>query len=35
MGYWLRAHAAYDTELAQEALAGEIEKIRPWSGTAA
>jgi addiction module HigA family antidote len=35
VGYWLRAQAAYDTEVAQESLAGEIEKIRPWSGTTA
>lgn len=34
-GYWLRAQAAYDTEVAEEALAGTIEKIKPWSGTAA
>jgi addiction module HigA family antidote len=29
-GYWLRAQAAYDTEAAQEALAGTLEHIRPW-----
>jgi len=34
-GYWLRAQAAYDTEVAQARLAGELDKIRPWSGTAA
>lgn len=34
-GYWLRAQAAYDTEVAEEALAGELEKIRPWVGVAA
>jgi addiction module HigA family antidote len=34
-GYWLRAQAAYDTEVAHARLAGELEKIRPWSGTAA
>jgi addiction module HigA family antidote len=34
-GYWLRAQAAYDTEVADEALAGTIEKIKPWTGTAA
>ena len=33
-GYWLRAQAAYDTEVAEEALAGELAHIRPWSGTA-
>jgi antitoxin HigA-1 len=32
-GYWLRAQAAYDTEVAQKALAEELEKIRPWSDT--
>jgi antitoxin HigA-1 len=30
-GYWLRAQVAYDTEVAHERLAGELEKIRPWS----
>ncbi len=30
-GYWLRAQAAHDTEVAQEALAGALAKIRPWS----
>ena len=34
-GYWLRAQAAYDTEVAAERLAGVLEKIRPWSGRAA
>lgn len=34
-GYWLRAQAAYDTEVAQGALADTLEKIRPWTGTAA
>ncbi|MBE3073458.1 MAG: HigA family addiction module antidote protein [Actinobacteria bacterium] len=34
-GYWLRAQAAYDTEVAAEALAEELAHIRPWSGTAA
>lgn len=34
-GYWLRAQAAHDTEVAREALAGELEKIKPWSRTAA
>jgi addiction module HigA family antidote len=34
-GYWLRAQAAYDTEVAREKLAHEVEKIRPWTGTAA
>jgi addiction module HigA family antidote len=30
-GYWLRAQAAYDTEVAEEALSATLEKIRPWS----
>lgn len=30
-GYWLRAQVAYDTEVAQERLAGELQKIRPWT----
>jgi antitoxin HigA-1 len=34
-GYWLRAQAAYDTEVAQDSLAAELDKIKPWSGTAA
>ncbi len=29
-GYWLRVQAAYDTELAEEALATELANIRPW-----
>lgn len=31
-GYWLRAQAAYDTEVAQEALSDTLKKIRPWTG---
>ena len=34
-GYWLRAQAAYDTEIAEEALADQLARIKPWSGTAA
>jgi addiction module HigA family antidote len=34
-GYWLRAQAAYDTEVAEEALAEELRKIKPWSKSAA
>jgi addiction module HigA family antidote len=34
-GYWLRAQAAYDTEVAEEALADQLAHITPWSGTAA
>ncbi len=29
--YWLRAQAAYDTEVAEEALAKTLAKIKPWS----
>lgn len=29
-GYWLRAQAAYDTEVAEEALAKTLAKIKPW-----
>ncbi len=34
-GYWLRAQAAYDTEVAEDALAEALAKIKPWAGTAA
>ncbi len=34
-GYWLRAQAAHDTEVAEEALAEVLERIKPWTGTAA
>ena len=34
-GYWLRAQAAYDIEVAQEALAKTLGKIKPWAPTAA
>ena len=34
-GYWLRAQAAYDTEVAEEALSAALAKIRPWSETQA
>lgn len=30
-GYWLRAQAAHDTEVAEAALAETLEKIRPWT----
>jgi addiction module HigA family antidote len=29
-GYWLRAQAACDTEVAQEALARDLAQITPW-----
>ena len=33
-GYWLRAQAAYDTEVAQDALADDLARIKPWQGCA-
>ncbi len=29
-GYWLRAQAAYDADVAAHELADELEKITPW-----
>jgi addiction module HigA family antidote len=34
-GYWLRAQAAYDTEVAERALGRVLAKIRPWTELAA
>ena len=34
-GYWLRAQAAYDIEIAQRELGPELKKIKPWRGHAA
>ena len=34
-GYWLRAQVAHDTEVAEEALAKTLAKIRPWAGVSA
>jgi addiction module HigA family antidote len=34
-GYWLRAQAAYDTELTERSLARALARIRPWSLAAA
>lgn len=34
-GYWLRAQAAYDTEVAARDLADVLAKIKPWSSHAA
>lgn len=31
-GYWLRAQAAYDTEVAEVSLAEALKKIKPWKG---
>ena len=33
-GYWLRAQAAYDTEIAEEQLADELQNITPWKQVA-
>lgn len=30
-GYWLRAQAAYDTEVAERSMASVLGKIRPWA----
>ncbi|HEY2413779.1 MAG TPA: HigA family addiction module antitoxin [Pirellulaceae bacterium] len=30
-GYWLRAQALYDTEVAERDLHDELAKIRPWA----
>ena len=29
-GYWLRAQAAHDTEVAEAALAATLRRIKPW-----
>jgi antitoxin HigA-1 len=29
-GYWLRAQAAFDTEVAEKVLAKELKHIQPW-----
>lgn len=29
-GYWLRAQAAHDTEVAENALGPVLKKIKPW-----
>jgi antitoxin HigA-1 len=34
-GYWLRAQAAYDTEVAEIELRQVLAKIRPWTDVAA
>jgi addiction module HigA family antidote len=33
-GYWLRAQAAHDTEVAERKLAPVLRKIKPWAGNA-
>lgn len=30
-GYWLRAQAAYDTEVAERVLGAKLAKITPWA----
>jgi addiction module HigA family antidote len=32
-GYWLRAQAMHDTEVAERALGAELAKIKPWDDT--
>lgn len=34
-GYWLRAQAAYDTEVAERAIGPKLGKIRHWSAVRA
>lgn len=34
-GYWLRAQAAHDTEVAEKTLAAVLKRIKPWQGAAA
>jgi addiction module HigA family antidote len=34
-GYWLRAQAAYDTEVAEAEMGDELRKIKPWTEAAA
>lgn len=34
-GYWLRAQAAYDTEVAERNLGPLLKNIKPWSENAA
>jgi addiction module HigA family antidote len=34
-GYWLRAQAAHDTEVAESALAKALARIKPWPGATA
>ena len=34
-GYWLRAQAMHDTEVAQRSLGVKLAKIKPWPGPGA
>ncbi len=31
-GYWLRAQAAHDTEVAEKVLGAVLKRIKPWAG---
>lgn len=33
-GYWLRAQAAHDLEIAEAKIGGTLKKIKPWSNSA-
>lgn len=33
-GYWLRAQAAHDTEVAEHTLRRELQRITPWKSSA-
>lgn len=30
-GYWLRAQAAFDTEVSEDSLEDQLKNIRPWN----
>lgn len=32
-GYWLRAQAAYDTEVAERTLGPKLDHIKPWAAS--
>ena len=32
-GYWLRAQAAYDTEVARRKISDELQQITPWASS--
>ncbi|AXQ28394.1 addiction module antidote protein, HigA family [Solimonas sp. K1W22B-7] len=34
-GYWLRGQSRYDTEIAKDAMAKTLAKIKPWAGNKA
>jgi len=34
-GYWLRAQATHDTEVAERALGAKLARIKPWSSSEA